>query len=227
MALRFGEIRLDRETRQLFRRSEPIHLTPKAFDLLRILVEARPKAIPKAELLRRLWPVTFVAEANVAVLIREIRMALGDSARSPEYVRTVSRYGYAFAAIAVDEAERSLSPEPQPSRLWLAWEAHSVRLAVGDNPIGRDPTYAIWLDLPSVSRRHAVIVVDGGQATLEDLGSKNGTYLRGVRVTGREALRHGDVIDIGTARLVFREGQARETGTVSAIEAPPLETADR
>src|SRR5690242_14452929 len=98
----FGEFRLDVAARQLFRRDEEIHLTPKAFELLRFLVEQRPRAVSKSELQEKLWPDTFVSEANLSVLVAEIRAALGDPARQPETIRTVHGYGYAFAGNATE-----------------------------------------------------------------------------------------------------------------------------
>ena len=100
MKLRFDAFVLDTDTRQLFGSDDERHLTPKALDLLALLLENRPNAIAKKDLHARLWPATFVTEANLAILIAEIRTALGDSARQPRYIRTVHRFGYAFAADA-------------------------------------------------------------------------------------------------------------------------------
>jgi DNA-binding winged helix-turn-helix (wHTH) protein len=64
----FGPFTLDAETRQLLRGSHAIHLSPKAFQLLSALVEARPRALSKAALHERVWPDTFVSDANLAIL---------------------------------------------------------------------------------------------------------------------------------------------------------------
>ena len=69
---------LDLETRELIRGGHRVPLSPKAFDLLGILVTDRPKAISKSDLQERLWPATFVVEKNLANLVSEIREALGD-----------------------------------------------------------------------------------------------------------------------------------------------------
>jgi len=98
MRARFGEFIVDFETRQLLRDTHPIHLTPKAYQLLVLLVEAQPRALSKDELQQGLWPSTFVDEANLSVVVAELRSALGDDARQPRYVRTVHGFGYAFAA---------------------------------------------------------------------------------------------------------------------------------
>jgi DNA-binding winged helix-turn-helix (wHTH) protein len=109
MRARFGEFIVDFETRQLLRDAHPVHLTPKAYQLLVLLVEAQPRALSKDELQQGLWPSTFVDEANLSVVVAELRSALGDDARQPRYVRTVHGFGYAFAAtVARDQ------PTPTP-----------------------------------------------------------------------------------------------------------------
>ena len=75
MQVRFGTFLLDSETRELLRDGNRVPLSPKAFDLLSILVADRPKAISKSELQERLWPATFVVEKNLANLVSEIRDA--------------------------------------------------------------------------------------------------------------------------------------------------------
>src|SRR5580765_5218978 len=101
MNVRFGEFRLDSETRQLFRDDVEVHLSPKAFELLLMLLEARPKALSKAELMERLWPGTFVSDANLPVLVAEIRRALSDQPDQPRFLRTVPRFGYAFSGAVI------------------------------------------------------------------------------------------------------------------------------
>src|SRR3954467_6918119 len=87
--IQFGRFTLDLQTRQLSNAGRVVHLEPKAFDLLSTLVLERPKAVSKADLQERLWPGTFVSEANLSNLVAEVRAALGDPARTPKFVRTV------------------------------------------------------------------------------------------------------------------------------------------
>ena len=89
MQVRFDDFVLDTDTRELRRKALPIHLSPKAFQLLQLLLENRPKALSKASLQERLWPDTFVVEANLSNLVGEVRAALGDDAHRPHFVRTV------------------------------------------------------------------------------------------------------------------------------------------
>lgn len=107
MALLFGDCTFDSASRTLTRAGESVRLSGKAFQLLELLLAARPNPVEKTELFARLWPETFVSEANLASLIKEIRAAIGDDARAPRYVRTVHRFGYAFSGAVTETRERS------------------------------------------------------------------------------------------------------------------------
>src|SRR5688572_4073514 len=100
MRVSFGPFVLDSDTRELLRADVPVPLSPKAFELLCLLVAHRPKALAKSDLQERLWPATFVVEKNLANLVGEIRDALGDDPSNPRFVRTVHRFGYAFRETA-------------------------------------------------------------------------------------------------------------------------------
>jgi pSer/pThr/pTyr-binding forkhead associated (FHA) protein len=95
--------------------------------------------------------------------------------------------------------------------------AARVPLNPGINVLGRAPDAAVWIDAPGVSRHHARISLDGAAATLEDLGSKNGTYLRGEKVTRQSPLNDGDQIRLGSVLVTFRiPPPAGSTETVSS-----------
>jgi pSer/pThr/pTyr-binding forkhead associated (FHA) protein len=96
----------------------------------------------------------------------------------------------------------------------VVWGERQIALFSGET-IGRAPEARISVDLARVSRRHARIVVTNGRAVLEDLGSKNGTFLRGARVAQPTELVDGDEIWAGSLVLVFRNslGDTTETGT--------------
>jgi DNA-binding winged helix-turn-helix (wHTH) protein len=199
MRLEFGDCTLDMDTRELSRGGEPVHVEPKAFKLLEVLLAARPKALSKEELQDQLWPNTFVSERSLARLVEVLRVCLGDSAKQPRYIRTVHGFGYAFSAEA---AARTRTGSRFHCR--VSWGDREVALSDGENVLGREPTVAFWIDLNSVSRRHARIVVADGAATIEDLGSRNGTFVNGKRIEGPTKLANGDKIKIGSASLVFR-----------------------
>jgi Tol biopolymer transport system component/DNA-binding winged helix-turn-helix (wHTH) protein len=130
--IRFGPFTLDLESRQLTSGGEDVHLEPKAFELLSALVLARPKALSKADLQERLWPGTFVAEANLSNLVAEIRAALGDPARAPKYVRTAHGFGYAFCG----DAEQVTDPVDAAPAPVASESSHAVQ---ADEPGGSPP----------------------------------------------------------------------------------------
>jgi DNA-binding winged helix-turn-helix (wHTH) protein len=93
MPVQFSEFTLDESRREVLRGGESIHLSPKAFQLLSILIQERPRAISKADLQERLWPDTFVTEGNLPGLLAELRSALGDDAHEPRFIRTFYGFG--------------------------------------------------------------------------------------------------------------------------------------
>ena len=201
LTLRFGDFLLDSSTRQLSRTGKDVRLSPKAFDLLCALLARRPDVIPKADLLSAVWPDTYVIEANLNVVIAEIRKALGDDRHTPRFIRTVHAVGYAFCGQAVEVDDATVRAG---SKFWLSWKDRSFALSAGNNVIGRDPRSAVWLDDDSVSRRHAVITVESDVARVEDLDSTNGTLLNREPVAAAVTLHDNDVIEVGSLRLTFR-----------------------
>lgn len=229
MLFRFDDFTLDTRTRRLLRHERPapgsraggspeqeVHLSPKAFDLLTVLVENRARAMSKTELHERLWPATHVLETNLAGLVAEIRRALGDSADEPRFLRTVQRFGYWFIG-ALQEGASQENPVKSRVRYWLIWEQRQIALNEGENILGRAPDAAIWIDAPGVSRHHARIRLEAEGAALEDLGSKNGTYVGGRRITAPAPLADGDQIRLGSVVVTFRippPGGSTETDTI-------------
>lgn len=201
MVYRFGGFALDCDTRQLARERDEIHLSPKAFDLLSMLLANRARAVSKAELLEHLWPAVFVEENNLAGLVAEIRRALNDSAARPSFVRTVHAFGYRFVAPVTESA--AAGTPAAALRQWLLFDNRRVPLMNGVNVVGRALDATIQCDVAGVSRHHARIVVANGEATIEDLDSKNGTFLQRTRITSAR-LADGDEIRLGKACLVFR-----------------------
>ena len=208
MTVRFGDCVFDRETRELHRRGDPVHLPPKTFRLLEALLERRPKAISKEELMESLWPGTFVAEGNLARLVAELREAIGDDAQEPRFIRTIHGFGYAFHGEA---AAGRPGTEPGAVVFKLIWGDREIALSEGENLLGRDPLAVACIDVASVSRHHARIVVSGDKVTIEDLGSKNGTHVRGRKVKTAAPLHDGDPIRLGSVPLVLRRFEAGGT----------------
>jgi DNA-binding winged helix-turn-helix (wHTH) protein len=224
----FGDCTVDSDTREVFRKGRPVHLSPKAFRLLELLLEGRPRAFSKAEIHQKIWPEAFVSEATLASLIAEIREAIGEDGKDARYIRTVHGFGYSFAGAASDTTRRP--PAGSESGWRLLWDGREIPLREGETVLGRDHLAGIRIPSESISRRHARIVVAESVATLEDLGSKNGTYLRGEKIGEPKALQDGDAIRFGsvtlTLRVVSGEGStATEMGAPSVGEvsspAPP------
>ena len=221
MRVRFGRCLFDGDSRELRRDGVPQPLSPKAFQFLELLLQERPRALAKQEIHERLWPDSFVADSSLARLAAEVRSALGDDAKAPRLLRTIHRFGYAFSGDVVAEA----AARGAPAACRLVWAERHIPLVEGENLLGRASDARIVIDLARVSRHHARVVVEGAKAVLEDLGSKNGTFLRGQPVKAAAELADGDEICIGPAVLVFRTSAGNsttETGTVGMSGAPSL-----
>lgn len=198
-----GRFVLDLDTRELRDEGKTTSLSPKAYHLLEVLVTNRPKALSKSDLQQQLWPETFVVEKNLVNLVAEIRAALGDDATHPKFIRTVHRFGYAFREVASDPAARRQQPRRQDARFRLVWPGGRVGLSDGEYVLGRDPDLELFLDARDVSRRHARITISADEATIEDLESKNGTFVTDRRLDEATRLVDGDSIRIGSVLLTF------------------------
>ncbi|MCK6682676.1 MAG: winged helix-turn-helix domain-containing protein, partial [Thermoanaerobaculia bacterium] len=137
MRLRFGDFVLDFERRQLLRGAQPVEMSPKAFQLLSLLVKKRPRALGKDEILESLWPGTFVSEGNLASLVNEIRHALGEKGRDSGSIRTVHGFGYAFGREAMAEPEEEVRVRAVAPRHRLVWGQRVILLSEGENLMGR------------------------------------------------------------------------------------------
>lgn len=222
MRVHFGTFVLDPETRELRRGGVAVSLSPKAYDLLSLLVANRPKAMAKSDLLEQLWPNTFVVEKNLANLIGEVRNALGDDPTHPQFIRTVHRFGYAFRGTSSPAEADAAAHRIDDAFFLVKWVNGRVRLGAGEHVLGRDPDVEVFLNHPGVSRRHAVIRVSAGEATIEDLASKNGTFVGDELLEGTRSLRDGDIIRVGSVELTLTELRV-QTSTETVPEGrPPL-----
>jgi DNA-binding winged helix-turn-helix (wHTH) protein len=208
--LHFDEMTFDDESRQLSRHGEEIRLSPKAFDLLALLIARRPRAVSKAEIRSHLWPATFVSESSLPSLVSEIRDAIADHRRKPGLVRTLHGFGYAFQGEAV---RLDAEPPATAAKAWLLGASAELTLRPGENVLGREGEgdRHIVVKSSTVSRRHARIVIEPSGTTLEDLGSKNGTYVNDRRVTGPTPVVDGDQVRIGSLLFTFRLAQPSDS----------------
>lgn len=222
MRIRFGSFVFDSGSRELVQQpsraaaaSHPIHLSPKAFDVLEILVARRPNVVYKEMLLGEVWPGKVVEEANLAIVIGEIRKALGDDPKAPAIVLTVPRRGYRFAAtcepanaagtFAGENGSGEAQAGVQLVRSWLTWNDKTLPLHHGENYVGRHPACTIWINAASVSRNHARIVATADTVLIEDRGSRNGTFVDGKKITAPHVLVDGSTVTFGSEVATFRQ----------------------
>ena len=199
----FGECELDTGQRLLLRHGRITPLSSRAYQLLELLLDRRPEAVAKNELVERLWPATFVSDASLHNLVAEVRAAIGDSPRASRYIRTVPRYGYAFKG-DVRPAPMINVPESGCSGPRLISKRGEWVLGEGTTFVGRDRDCSVRIDSHTVSRRHARIVVTPQETTIEDLDSKNGTLVNGIRLAERVVLKDGDEIHVGSLMVTYR-----------------------
>jgi hypothetical protein len=203
-----GAFVFDAERRQLVGGAGAIPLSSKEFELLALLVGKRPRAVSKDEIQDTLWPRTIVAETSVTTLVNELRTKLGQAGREGP-IRTVHGFGYALE-------EEGPAPVPAASAPRLLCGATEIRLVSPELVLGREPGLPGAIDDASVSRRHARLSRDDTGVFLEDLGSKNGTFVRGVRIAHRVLLEDGDEVRFGLVSFVYRAPRSPEDTTRTA-----------
>jgi DNA-binding winged helix-turn-helix (wHTH) protein len=187
----FADCVLNPGARELSRDGRVVPLSPKAFQVLALLVRRHGEAVSKAELLEVAWPHVYVGDSSLARTIVEIRRAIGDQHRRPPFLRTVHRFGYAFRGPVTEP------PDAATAVHWLICGRREFPMTDGEHVVGRDQRSAIWLNGSSVSRRHARFIVSGCTVTVEDLGSKNGTLVQSRRIERATTLAPDDEIRIG------------------------------
>ncbi len=197
VSYRFGPFRLVPDQRRLERDGAAIALTPKAFDLLVTLVEHHTRALSKDEILTLVWSGSVVEEGNLAQQVLLLRRALADAG---DCVATLPRHGYRFVAPVTEERDAH-STEKSPH--CIVWDGREYSLREGITVIGRAEDADLQIPLPSLSRHHARVAVRGLEATLEDLGSRHGSWRGSMRVHEPVGLCGGDEIRLGTALLVY------------------------
>jgi DNA-binding winged helix-turn-helix (wHTH) protein len=190
---------VDEGARLVRREGIDIHLAPKAFDLLLILVRNQPNAVPHEQLHAALWPGVHVSETSLAALVTQLRKALGDTSEDCRVIRTLHRVGYAFIGDAVVAGH---TPVAAPV-CRLIWRRESIEVPAGESVIGRDRGCAVQIDADSVSRQHARLHVTGREVSIEDLGSKNGTWVAGERIEGTVPLTDGTSFRLGSETVRF------------------------
>jgi DNA-binding winged helix-turn-helix (wHTH) protein len=222
MKLAFGDCILDLSARQLWRAGLAVALEPKMFELLQVLIQRRPAVVRNEELDELLWPKVYVARTSLTRLVSELRSVLGDTPRDSRIIRTVYKTGYAFGAEVATIDPQNLPPVA-PVAFNLVWNDRWLPMRNGAHTAGRGDECELVIDAETVSRCHARITVSGDSASIEDLGSTNGTSVNGVRICVATPVFNGTEIALGTARLVVRKRDpSLETVKVSEEERERL-----
>ncbi len=209
---RFGPFRIDMENEQLWRYQESIPLKPKAFAVLRHLVERHGKLVTKRELFTTIWPDAVVSDGVLTTCIKEIRKALDDAAKAPRFIETVHRRGYRFIATPTPlgraEDGQARSPEGQPN----------------ESPTVRPPT----------TRRSPFV---GREPELERLSDWFGQALRGTRqvvfISGEAGIGKTSVAEAfldrlaGADKLLVLRGQCVEQYGAGEAYLPVLDALGR
>jgi DNA-binding winged helix-turn-helix (wHTH) protein len=207
----FGPFQLDLRSGELRKDAEEISLEPRVFTLLAYLVENSGRVIAREELLEKLWPDTHVTDASLSQAVASLREALDDDVREPRYVATLPRRGYKFVGRVSEDRS------PRGRAYHILYGLQDFVLAPGENIIGRGGDAAVRIRSDEVSRHHARVFVSSSGAQIEDLGSRNGTLVRGERIEGPCELQNGDEVVIGNVALMFQISRAtRSTATAPA-----------
>jgi len=214
-AFQLGAWQVDAVACELRNGDLAVRLRPKVMDLL-VAFAIRPgEVLSKQALLDLVWTDVTVGDASLSVAVGELRDALGDRAESPQFIETIPRRGYRLIApvtpVDTDRVDQG------GSRFWLDGAGAKFMLRQGENVIGRAPEAHVRIDSPKVSRRHARIVVEGDSAKLEDLGSKNGTFVGDVRVDGPTQLAHGDQLRLGQLAALLHIVVADRDSTITEL----------
>ncbi len=211
---RFRDFELDVSAYALRRGGARIQLERIPMEVLILLVMRAGSLVTRQEILDTLWGARVFVEPEAAVntAIRKIRRALDEDVDRPQFIETVVRKGYRFVAPVEDvrtaaahggsEAGSEVRRRAFPSYS-IAYGRQEFLLAPGANVIGRDPDVQIYIDHASVSRRHASIVIDAHRVTMEDLNSRNGTFVNGQRISGPTQISDGAIIGLGPIVLRF------------------------
>jgi DNA-binding winged helix-turn-helix (wHTH) protein len=198
--MRFADCVLDLSARQLERQGKAVPLEPKMYELLEALIKRRPAVVTNNELDELLWPQVYVARTSLTRLVSKLRAALGDTPHGSNVIRTAYKTGYAFCA----EVTCVATAAGLAATIEVVWKKQSLPITDGVHLAGRDAACALVIDASTVSRHHARITVVSGAATIEDLGSTNGTHVNGTQISQPTPLGFGDELSLGSESLQVR-----------------------
>ena len=197
----FGDFVLDTRSGELLRDGQRVPLRRKCFELLVYMTQESGALLSKERLLRDVWRDVIVEEATLSKTVAELRDALGDEAAKPAIIQTVRSRGYRFALPV--RSEELAPPSASSAAVRLLYGTIDHPLPDGEHLIGRDEHVKIVLHTPLASRHHARVHVEGTLVIIEDVGSKNGTFVNGERIDQPRVLTLGDKIEIGGETLIL------------------------
>ena len=215
---RLGEWVVEPELNRVSRGERSAQLPPKAMEVLVALADRPGEVILRRQLIDTVWRVEFVSDNVLAQAVADLRQALSDDAGAPQFIETIARRGYRL--VAPVEPVRPAAQPGRPSGTAVRIGEQEIVLRFGDNLIGRSPEADVRVDSDQVSRRHAMLVVSPDAVTLEDLGSKNGTYLWGAQIERPTILEEGDEITVGPALLVVASTTGLSTTRTARHDDP-------
>jgi DNA-binding winged helix-turn-helix (wHTH) protein len=191
----FGPFCLDPQERMLLRDGKHVPLTPKAYETLEVLVQNSGRLVEKEELIRTIWPDSFVEEGGLTRNISVLRKALSNGTGEPS-IQTIARRGYRLVA----KVRKRI--ETVPTLRWIdaGGLEQTFSLREEEITIGRKSDTDLVLLNPYVSRHHAKLKRNAEGHTLVDLNSSHGTFVNGQRITSHQ-LKPGDRIALGKDRV--------------------------
>lgn len=203
-SFRVGDWLVLPELGRIERGDQQRRMEPKVMGVLVELATRAGELLSKAELTDAVWQLPYISENRLTGVIADLRRAFEDDVAEPRFVETIPTRGYRLVA-PVEWLDAVAAPtRRRESRFKLELPDRGHRLWEGATVVGRGLESDVHIDSEWVSRRHARIVVDGDRATIEDIGSKNGTHVNGVPVTEVVPLRDGDEIRLGKGAVVLR-----------------------
>jgi DNA-binding winged helix-turn-helix (wHTH) protein len=210
---RLGEWVVDPRANRVSQGTTTVQLEQRVMSVLLCLAENAGEVVTRQRLVDSVWDEGFVADNTVTHAIAELRKAFRDCARDPLFIETIHRRGYRLIAPVILDAPQADGYNLEPVRFLAIFRETEYPLWQGEYLIGRDPECAITIPSMKVSRHHARITVEGPRTLLDDLESKNGTFLNGIRIECSTAINGGDLIGIGriTETIRFVASLSRRT----------------
>ncbi len=200
-----GEWHVEPALDRISRGREVVRVPPRVMQVLLCLADGGGQVVTKRQLIDTVWDEVCVTEGALTRCVAILRRILADDAGHPRYVENVPRRGYRLVMPTRPSSDvRGAASRQPPSPCWLRLGQRRFDLCDGENVIGRATDAAVHIDHKNVSRHHARIRVAGARATVEDLRSRNGTFLGGRRLDTAGDLHDGDQVTVGSVTLVFR-----------------------